>query len=186
VKLKDYEDLMIALSRCVGRELKKPLADAIRTELKEAGWDIAKAVIEGIVRERVVPSNLYGHIVTQISEHRGRLRDTRAVRELRAAAPKYNTLIIAKLMFDVIGEIQLHHDARLVNLQPTTIGQPYPDIIEWYNQGSPKTWSPLLDAMFTGYLRALRSEDEEPKSIPSYLLRFKNTLVERRAKQQTP
>lgn len=184
-----YDDLMRQIGYCVSRDIPVKTGEAIRAELENAGWPVARAVTEAIRRANSIPTNLFGYVTRLIEENRARLANHYSSQpdgenkdgEYTPADPaqQKRSFMVSRLMFEIIGEVQLHHDAGLAHRQETTLRDPYPDVVEWDRMGRPKTWSPLVDALFAGYYRAMRL-DKTCEALLDFMLRFKRTLWERR------
>lgn len=167
----DWTGLWHEVCLMAARPIPPDVSNRCQAELMDAKWDTAKDVLEKLREESRVPGNIFGWITSQIKYAR-RARYARG--NLSDATPEddspYDTRPIAVLMGDVLQELDACRRAGVMVMQISAVGKPFPNIVEWYNQGCPPTWSDLHDRFLSGYYRAwLREQSGDIEAVISYM-----------------
>jgi len=181
----DWAALWKQIYLCCARNIPLEVQDECQRVLEDAGWDTAFQVMRGVNNIDRVPSNVLGFINRLVTEEKRR-RYLRGAEEKSgkskdlADTPQYDTREVTVAMGDFLGVLFDAARMRIVRLQISAVGKPYPNIQDWYRDGCQPTWSEYHDKFLMGYYKAWRREQElgDVTAVSTYVRACTNKLRE--------
>ena len=113
----------------------------------------AESIVSTIEEYDNVPSNLYG-VIKKIWREKKARQDNEYLWKNKWVNTDEGTTTPGEwsVYFSILTEVSLWHSMNLVKKNSDGITVPC-DILEWKRLGCPKTWSPILDHFFEGFLK---------------------------------
>jgi hypothetical protein len=148
-----FEDLINRLAAARAKDLTIVTVEGLNKLFEEMGEKNAESIVSTLEEFDNVPSNLYGVIKKMWREKKAR-QDNEHLWKDKWVNKDEGTTTPGEwsAYFAILTEVSLWHSMDLIKKNPNGITIPC-DILEWKRLGCPKTWSPILDHFFEGFLK---------------------------------
>lgn len=173
--------LIERLAAARGRDIPPATIKGIYRLFDEMGAKQAESITSLIEEFENVPSNLVGCVKKIWSERKYRLEQEQLYRDKWKAEEGCTTSEEWKWYFAIITEIFDWHYKKLVKRNSEGLTAPI-DILEWKRLGCPKTWCPIHDHFFEGFLKA---HNLPGKKCEEFLKKYYEILISERNKRLT-
>jgi hypothetical protein len=181
-----FESLITRLTSARGKALAMPTVEGLIKLFEEMGEKNAETIVATIEEFPNVPSNLFGFVKKMWREQKARIESENLWRDKWVSKNEDTTTPGEwNAYFEILTEVTLWHHMGLVKQNPDGITVSC-NILEWKRLGCPKTWSPILDHFFEGFLKIHSQPGMACESfMRTYLMLLQNKrLSDRSTKDQ--
>lgn len=173
----DYDGLVRELAIAREKNIEGALLERLKRELKDAGWEVAVRIVQGITQMDMLPRNLLG-AVTRARRMEAERKEREVLERQKWTASEDCTTAKEWVAFwRLLVQIIRAHRAGVVQSTECPglhCGQPdFPERYRWAWEAKsfPRTPSPLVDTLLVGYRRAYIDD-----TIAEYCVKFREEI----------